>query len=424
MPARQLPRPPILLHTAEAYGTLAAVRALGRAGIPVFVADPSRLAPARWSNYAVRRLTCPPTRNVGRYLDWLLAFGAACPGTVLTPTSDELAWLFAANLPALQRDFRLVAPAPDTLLEILDKRRLHEACARAGIATLPGWFPADEDELDQLSQELVFPLVVKPRTQLFHRTRSKGGVATDARSLRHLWRTLGGMGCTEPGLRRSAPELAEPFVQAYAPGAGEGVLSLSGFVDRSGEVFVVRAARKVPLRPVQLSVGVWFEAAAVDPSLAQSLRELCRQIGYFGVFEAEFVSWEGSYRLIDFNPRFYGEMGFDQARGLPLAQLAYLTALGDDAAARELAEQAKDEVPLGPFVHRLALGIEAKVLWLQRAPAPKQRLLAAAREERGGPVLDFVQDDDDPLPALLDAGNLFAQYLRHPRSLIRLFRHR
>jgi predicted ATP-grasp superfamily ATP-dependent carboligase len=400
------------------------VRALGRAGIPVFVADSSWLAPARWSKYATRRLTCPTTRNVERYLEWLLAFGAACPGTALSPTSDELAWLFAANLPALQRDFRVVAPPLETLLEVLDKRRLHEACLRAGIPTLPGWFPADEGEVDRLSREIAFPVVVKPRTQLFHRTNSKGGIATDARSLRDLWRALVGSGCTEPGLRRSQPELAEPFVQAYAPGAGAGVLSLSGFVDRSGEVFVVRAARKVLLRPLQLSVGVWFEAAAVDPALAQSLRRLCRQVGYFGVFEAEFVSWKGSSQLIDFNPRFYGEMGFDQARGLPLAHLAYLTALGDDAAVRELAQQTNDEVPVGPFVHGLALGIEAKVLSLRRAPAPEQRSLAAAREKRNGPLLDFVRDDDDPFPALLDAGNIVAQYFRHPRSLIRLLRNR
>jgi D-aspartate ligase len=422
VPACQLPRAPILLHTAGAYGTLAAVRALGRTGIPVFVADSSRFAPARWSKYAARRLTCPPPGNVDRYLEWLLAFGASCPGTALTPTSDELAWLFAANLPALQRDFRVVAPPPDTLLEVLDKRRLLEACTRAGIAILPGWFPADEGELDRLSREIAFPVVVKPRTQLFHRTSTKGGVATDARSLRDLWRTLAGSGCTEPGLRRSAPELAEPFVQAYAPVAHEGVLSLSGFVDRSGEVFVVRAARKVLLRPMQLSVGVWFEAAAVDPALAQSLRGLCRQVGYFGVFEAEFVSWDGLPRLIDFNPRFYGEMGFDQARGLPLAHLAYLTALGDDAAVRELAEQAKDDVALGPFVHRFALGIEAKVLSLRRAPNGKQKSLASARAKADGPLLDFVREGDDPLPALLDAGNMIARYLRHPRSLLRLFR--
>lgn len=416
MPARQLPRIPVLLQTAGAYGTLAAVRALGRAAVPVIVADPSRFAPARWSKYTARRLTCPSVNRVDVYLRWLVAFGAAHPGTALCPTNDELAWLFARHLPDLRQNFRVAAPPPETLLELLDKRRLQEACARAGLPTMASWFPGTEKELERLAPELEFPVVVKPRTQLFHRTRFKGGVAADVRSLRVLWRRLSGNGCTEPGLRRVEPGIADPFVQTYAPVAGEGVLSLSGFVDRTGEVFVVRAARKVVLRPFVLDVGVWFETASVDPALAALLRDLCRQTGYFGVFEAEFVRWKGVQRLIDFNPRFYGEMGFDQAQGLPLAELSYLTALGEDDAARELARESNGQKAVGPFVHRFALRFEKKAALNRALPQGPASALS------NGAALDFAKDRDDPLPALLDAVNILAGYLRHPRSALRLLR--
>ena len=365
-------------------------------------------------------MTCPSLSHVASYLRWLLDFGAAHPGTALCPTNDELAWVFATHLQELQRDFRVATPPPETLMRLLDKRRLHEASGHAGLATMPSWFPEQEEELERLPPEIDFPVVVKPRTQLFHGTRSKGGVATDPHSLRTNWRRLARFGCNEPGLRRSSPELADPFVQRYAPVAAEGVLSLSGFVDRTGEAFVVRAARKVVLRPMELSVGVWFEPAVVDPALAESLRLLCRQTGYFGVFEAEFVRWEGAPRLIDFNPRFYGEMGFDQARGLPLAQLAYLTALGEDGAARSLALESRVDQPAGPYLHRFALRLE-RAASNGRARRASPDLVAGA-EPTAGAALDFTQDSDDPWPARLDAANIVARYLRHPRSVLRLFR--
>ena len=56
--ASEVPLPPALLTMANYTGTLAAVRALGRAGIPVTTADPSRLAVSAWSKYATVRVRC------------------------------------------------------------------------------------------------------------------------------------------------------------------------------------------------------------------------------------------------------------------------------------------------------------------------------------------------------------------------------
>ena len=53
--------------------------------------------------------------------------------------------------------------------------------------------------------------------------------------------------------------------------------------------------------------------------LAAAVARLCRGLGYFGAFEVEFLR-EGERRMvIDFNPRFYGQMAFDVKRGLPAA---------------------------------------------------------------------------------------------------------
>ena len=64
-------------------------------------------------------------------------------------------------------------------------------------------------------------------------------------------------------------------------------------------------------------------------TLVEAIRRLCREVGYFGVFEIEFLRvLDRGWAVIDFNPRFYHQMGFDIARGLPLPIWAYLGASG------------------------------------------------------------------------------------------------
>lgn len=97
--------------------------------------------------------------------------------------------------------------------------------------------------------------------------------------------------------------------------------SLAGFVDRSGEILGVRASQKVVQSPRGMGVGLLFREAPVDPEVLEGLARLCRRTGYFGVFEVEFVRADGGHHLIDFNPRYYGQVQFEISRGLSLPQL-------------------------------------------------------------------------------------------------------
>src|SRR5260221_2742653 len=55
---------------------------------------------------------------------------------------------------------------------------------------------------------------------------------------------------------------------------------------------------------------------------------ISRELGYFGLFEVEFLSFDGSWPVIDFNPRLYNQIGLDIGRGMPLPLLTCLDALG------------------------------------------------------------------------------------------------
>ncbi|HQY64396.1 MAG TPA: hypothetical protein PK141_23520, partial [Polyangiaceae bacterium] len=166
----------VLLLGADYYGTLAAVRCLGARGVRVFVADETRDARALFSRYAAERLQHPPLGEVDALLDWLVAFGRAHPGTVIYPTNDHLAWLLAAHEERIRDVFLTMHPGEGTTLDLLDKGRLSAVCAELRI-DVPLTLYADTDaELLALAERATFPLLIKPRTQIYLESGIKGSL--------------------------------------------------------------------------------------------------------------------------------------------------------------------------------------------------------------------------------------------------------
>jgi hypothetical protein len=167
---------------------------------------------------------------------------------------------------------------------------------------------------------------------------------------------------------------------------------------------------------------VCFEEASVAPELAAGLERLVSTLGFSGVVEAEFIRRSGEALLIDFNPRFYNQMGFDIARGLPLPLLAYYDALKNRTAFKDLCDRMSPQqestgavsVDLSSmrvllFVQRLsgALSQAEKKKWTEWYDANRHR------------STDCAWDAADMLPFWFGAAKLMSRYGRHPRSFFR-----
>lgn len=413
--------PPVLLTAGQAYGTLAAARCLGRAGVPVTLAEAYRLAPARWSRHVTRRVRCPDPSDTAAFLAWLLDFGAASPGHVLLPSTDEVAWLAAENQAALAGRFHLV-PVPFAAVDdLLDKRSLHEHCGAVGLDVPETRFPRSEEEAAALAAEVGFPLVLKPRTQILLDSHSKGVLVESAPDFAPRWRDfLAGNHHGERLVARK-PDVVWPMLQRYYPAARRSIYSLSGYA-AGGEIAGVRAARKIFQRPRKLGIGLCFEEAELDAGLVARVGALCARVGYRGVFEVELVQDGSRSVLIDFNPRFYGQMAFDIDRGLPLPRLAYADALGDAASFASLAAGASARPPAPPrvYVHRFLfeLMLRAQASSGRLAPDEERRWRGWWTSHRAA-ATDAVADPRDPAPWLADVTSHVAAIARHPRWFVR-----
>jgi predicted ATP-grasp superfamily ATP-dependent carboligase len=416
--------PPFLLTVPAYGGTLAAARCLGLRGIPVTMAGDGALVPARWSRHVTRWVRSPPVGDIERFLDWLLAFGEREPGHVLYPTCDDLAWLIADRAEELGKVYRLYQPGVGAILRLLDKKALHEACAEVGVDTVPTAFPVGVERALSAARELGFPVLLKPRTQILSVTRTKGSFVERPDALAGSYAGFLARNLHGAALSSVLPAADLPMVQVFRPQANDGIYSIAGFVGSGAGEVAARASRKILQRPRRLGVGVCYEEAPVDAAALDGVVRLCRAVGYFGVFEAEYVPERGRLELIDFNPRFYGQMGFEIARDMPLAYLAWLGALGEeDALARTLSEVRGWPEGRGyAYCYGFVLGLTLLAQRVSgRMTAPEVRRWRQWRKDhqRCARMVDAADWPGDRVPGLAAAAAEIHFALRHPRAFMR-----
>lgn len=411
----------MLLASAAAGGTIAATRDLGMRGFDVGVVSSRRLAAAAWSRYATRVYSVPPESRSQDFLERLLAIGATDPGRILLPTSDETAWMYAQNAASLQRHFRLYQPPIESLQRILDKKLLSDAAVAAGIDILPSWDPRSIDDVIALAPTLPYPILIKPRTHV-HRVRNdKGELATSAAELISLYLRIVDRERASCAANPGQSQATLPILQQFVRVGSEGVYSITGFVDRSGELFVTRAATKVFQRSQPVGVGVCFEALPTDPAMSEAVRRLCKELGYFGIFEVEFLRLGNRWAVIDFNPRLFNQVGLDIHRGMPLPFFACLDAVGDTADLRDAVATARSEDgKLGVFYDRFTLRAILLAQTLTARGSNEDRTYWRAWMKRHeAHAIDLVADHRDPVPGIVHAFSEMYLGLKSFRRFVR-----
>jgi D-aspartate ligase len=325
-------RPSVLLASGAASGTIAAVRNFGANGIDVGVVSSGPLSGAAWSRWTSSHYSAPLETSGRPFIDCLLEIGRDNPGQILLPTSDETAWLYGAYADVLTQHFRVYQPSLATIHTILDKKLFEAAVVKAGIVVLPSWHPRTIQEVEALMPDLPYPILIKPRTQVHRLWTDKGTVVYSASELASQYEQFTTRERTRVG--DANPLLADvhkPILQQFVPVGDEGVLSVTGFIDKSGTLFVTRHSTKILQRSIPVGVGVCFETPRQARGLSDAVRRLCLGLGHFGIFEVEFVYFNGSWAAIDFNPRLFHQLSMDIRRGMPLPLLAYLDAAGEVA---------------------------------------------------------------------------------------------
>jgi predicted ATP-grasp superfamily ATP-dependent carboligase len=288
---------------------LAAIRSLGRAGVRVLALDHRPSALGFRSRYAQRVLT-PDPQDEEAFVAFLAGLELEAPAPLLA-THDEPLNAIARGADALGGRFLYPFPPWEVLSRIQSKRSQLEAAERAGIP-VPRWATTSA-----AADELGYPVLVKPSsTEGFKRRFGRQAFRCETRAE------------VEEAFAEAAEY--EPLVQELIPGGDEELYTLGSYLDRDGEPLGLFCGRKLRQTPPGVGTCRVGEAVWVDEVVDQGLAFL-RALGHVGLSQVEFKRdpRDGSFRLMEVNPRLWQWHGLASACGVDLPRIAYEDLTGE-----------------------------------------------------------------------------------------------
>ena len=292
---------------------LAAIRSLGRAGIPVVAVD-HRTSPLGFrSRYATPARSPDPALDESGFVARIAEIGGPA---VVFPTHDPPLNALARNRERLD-GFLFPFPDWDVLERIQDKRHQLEAASAAGADVPETRYPGSAAEARAAAEELGFPVLVKPR----HPDGFKRRFGKQA------------LRCGAAGEVERAYAEAEPFgamIQELVTGEDDQLYSLGSYLREDGEPLGLFSGRKLVQTPPGIGTCRIGEAVWVQEVVDAGLK-LLRGLGFHGISQVEFKrdARDGRFKLMEVNPRLWQWHGLAAACGVDLPVIAYRDLTGE-----------------------------------------------------------------------------------------------
>ena len=292
---------------------LAAIRSLGRAGIPVLALDHRQSPLGFRSRYATPVHVPDPAVDEEGFVSRVAEIEGPA---IVFPTHDPPLNALARNagrLPGLRFPF----PPWSVLEAIQDKRHQLEVAAAAGVDIPETRYPGSAAEARAAAEELGPPVLVKPQhPDGFKRRFGKQAFSCET---------------SEEAERAYAD--AEPFgpmVQELVPGGDDELYSLGSYLAEDGEPLGLFSGRKLKQVPPGIGTCRTGEAVWVQEVVDSGLRFL-RALGFHGISQVEFKRdpRDGRFKLMEINPRLWQWHGLAAACGVDVPVIAYRDLSGE-----------------------------------------------------------------------------------------------
>jgi len=377
--------------------TLTFARSLGSKGVPLHFYGSGA---GRWSRYRTRRLPCPPIENTEVFLPWLRERVRSGEIARVAPTTDLIAYYASVLREEFSPDVqRTIAPLVEIENCLIKTRFAGQLDGQPVLSTAA---PDSVRGAVAAAAQIGYPLILKPKSHLAVGADERGCLVRDESDLLERYRRY----AVCPGQESIAaayPELRWPLIQRYVPSASSRVYSVTGMKDADGGVLAPSVSYKREQWPPIVGVST-VQIAFEDDRILRAGLEIVNKLLSRGIFEVELLVDGDVLYAIDLNPRGYGFLELDLARGADLPWLWY---------------QSTFEVQRPCAVAMPTVSLEARNRFrhLLNAVVGPWRDVHDDRRDPSKPraSVSMIGHWSDPVPMLLSNLQLF----RHPRSLWR-----
>jgi predicted ATP-grasp superfamily ATP-dependent carboligase len=311
----------VFVTDGEQRATLALVRALGSAGIPVVVGSKSVDSLAGSSRFCKGRVCYPSPSDQGESFqaNLLQQMRSGCYN-VLIPMTDITTILISEARYALEPYVRVPIATSDQIGRVQDKRQVLLAARKLGIGCPATFMLHDGEDLDAVAEQLPYPVVLKPRLSWVRRNGEwfSGGVqfAHNAEDLKRKY-------------SQAHAEIPNPLVQERIDGEGRGVFLLVW----NGELKAAFCHRRLREKPPWGGVSVYRESIPIDQEIIDKSFKLLQAFGWQGPAMVEYKvdNRDGQLKLMEVNGRFWGSLQLALDAGMNFPLLYYRLAMGENA---------------------------------------------------------------------------------------------
>jgi predicted ATP-grasp superfamily ATP-dependent carboligase len=335
----------ILVLDGNQNQAVACVRSLAAHGHDIWVGESQSWSKAGWSRYCSGSFQyASPQNHAEKFLSDIAFHAKKEPGTLVLPTTEATTALISKNRQMFaQVGARFVLPDHADLVRAFDKRQTTELAQSLGI-TVPKTCTATSVEgLTAVSENMRFPLVLKPRTSL---EQSAQGVHATGR----------------PKYARDANEALSVFtqmarhcsavlVQEFVEGTGTGYFALMN----QGELRAEFAHRRIrDLHPTG-SGSVLRESILPTRQIREISLAMLNALNWHGVAMIEFrLREDGVPVFLEVNGRFWHSLALACYAGVDFpALLARMGEFGDVQPCQSYKVGVRCRWLVGDFCHTL-----------------------------------------------------------------------
>ncbi|MGB8732938.1 MAG: ATP-grasp domain-containing protein [Candidatus Sulfotelmatobacter sp.] len=312
----------ILVLDGDQNQAVACVRSLARQGHVVRVGESRPWSKAGWSRYCSGSFQyASPQTDPQRFLSEIIAEAEKESGTLVLPMTEASTLLISDHRERLvEAGARFVLPSHVDLMRAVDKSQTTGLAQSLGVAIPKTCSASNVDEVREISGQIKFPAVLKPRTSQEH---SSQGVMRATGRPRYA-RDVDEMTRAFMEMRRHCSAVV---VQEFVEGSGTGYFALMNHGELRAE-FAHRRIRDV--HPTgsgsALRESVVPTAQIRDASLA-----MLRSLNWHGVAMIEFrLRADGVPVFLEINGRFWHSLPLACYAGVDFpALLAQMAEFGD-----------------------------------------------------------------------------------------------
>lgn len=302
----------VLILEGEKPASYAVIRSLHNSGFSITAASHLKFNISRYSIYVNRFVLCPDIdENINEYSEWLINEIKNEKYLTVMSFSDKTTKILSEKKPLLLPYTLIYQPDFSTVEKVLDKTKTYQLAKSLGM-NLPEIFEFKGRKVEELAEELPFPLVLRPKQKIFFIDGKAKYYKVNAKN--YFW--------SKNDFLKKIPEIiSEPEkydLMSFIDGPGRGYFTIIHENQTHGD-FAHERIREYPI-----TGGASSLRKSIDfKEIKEISMPLINTLNWSGpiMIEYKYDRKTGKYFLIEVNGRWWGSLPLAIHAGVNFPQI-------------------------------------------------------------------------------------------------------